>query len=343
MQRRIPGFLMQSPLNEAAVVPAALSAFLRGVERRGALFAELQCGDRDAGDTALAAALRAFRNHAGALAMAEWPRRFWSLLVAAPPLRQASALAHWPPGLQSLAPLGSGARRALLLRLVAGLPEDEAALVLGLEVAAYQQALADACPRDADGHPDALAWRSLAEAIQQQLRDLPPERLARLARLREEAIAGTRHERVRVAASTVSRKPASSPSARRRWPWVVLVLVACALALAASAWWQRGQDAPAANDALEQGVQRIHDEVQIDRESLPEQPPAARFDASTALLTHPDFELVMDAEGEALARDADFAAWYAAGADAAVEDATPVAEAPVTDKASATETSDAQL
>ena len=83
------------------------------------------------GDTALAAALRAFRNHAGALAMAEWPRRFWSLLVSAPPLRQASPLAHWPPGLQSLALLGSGARPTLLLRLVAGLPEEEAALVLG--------------------------------------------------------------------------------------------------------------------------------------------------------------------------------------------------------------------
>ena len=334
---------MHSQSNEAAAVPAALSAFLRGVERRGALFAELQCGDRDTGDTALAAALRAFRNHAGALAMAEWPRRFWSLLVAAPPLRQASVMAHWPPGLQSLAPLGSGARRALLLRLVAGLAEDEAALVLGLDPAAYQQALADACPRDADGQPDALAWRSLAEAIQQQLRDLPPERLARLARLREEAIAGTRHERIRAATPTTSRKSTSSPSAHRRWPWVVLVLVMCALALAASAWWQRGQDAPVANDALEQGVQRIQDKVEIDSAPLPEQAPAARFDATIALLTHPDFELVMDPEEEALARDADFSAWYAAGAEAVVEGAMPAAEAPVTDKASATETSDAQL
>ncbi|MET0580418.1 MAG: hypothetical protein ABWZ08_00420, partial [Pseudoxanthomonas sp.] len=71
---------MSSNLNDAASVPAALSAFLRGVERRGALFAELQCGDREAGDTALAAAMRAFRNHAGTLPMADWPRRFWTLL-----------------------------------------------------------------------------------------------------------------------------------------------------------------------------------------------------------------------------------------------------------------------
>ena len=335
---------MHSPLNEAAAVPAALSAFLRGVERRGALFAELQCGDRDAGDTALAAALRAFRNHAGELAMAEWPRRFWSLLVSAPPLRQASALAQGPPGLQSLAPLGSGARRALLLRLVAGLPEDEAALVLGLDMAAYQRALTEACPRDAGGQPDALAWRSLAETIQQQLRDLPPERLARLARLREDAIAGTRLERPRVGiAPVVLAKPVSSPSARRRWPWVALVLGVCALALAASWWWPRGQDLPAVDSSLEQGVQRLQDEVEISSEALPEQAPAARFDATTALLTHPDFELVMDAQEQALARDADFHAWYAAGADAVTEGAMPATESPAAGKTGATETSDAQL
>ena len=109
------------------------------------------------------------------------------------------------------------------------------------------------------------------------------------------------------------RKPAAA-SARRRWPWVALVLGVCALALVATWWWPRGQGSPAADSVLEQGVQRLQDEVEIDSEELPEQAPAARFDATTALLTHPDFELVMDAQEEALARDADFHAWYAAGA-----------------------------
>lgn len=334
---------MQNHLNEAAAVPAALSAFLRGVERRGALFAELQCGDRDIGDTALAAALRAFRNHAGALAMAEWPRRFWGLLVSAPPLRQAAPLAHWPPALRSLAPLGSGARRALLLRLVAGLPEEEAALVLGLDPDAYQQALADACPRDADGQHDALAWRSLAEAIQQQLRDLPPERLARLARLREEAIAGTRHERPRAGTAPVTPGKPEAGHVRRRWPWVALVLGVCALALVATWWWPQGRGPAAIDSVLEQGIQPLRDEVEIAREELPEQAPQARFDATTALLTHPDFDLLMDAQGEALARDADFDAWYAAGADAVAEGAAPASESPDADRADAMETSDAQL
>jgi hypothetical protein len=334
---------MHSPSNEAAAAPAALSAFLRGVERRGALFAELQCGDRNTGDTALAAALRAFRNHAGALAMAEWPRRFWSLLVSAPPLRQASALAYWPPGLQALALLGADARRALLLRLVAGLPEDEAALVLGLEAAAYRQALTDACPRDASDQPDALAWRSLAEAIQQQLRDLPPERLARLARLREEAIAGTRHERSRPGTTPLAPRQPAAISDRRRWPWVALVLAVCALGLAATWWWPRWQAPPATGSVLEQGVQRLQDEVEIDSEELAEQAPAARFDATTALLTHADFELVMDPREEALAREADFLAWYAAGTSAVAAGAMPVAEPPAVDDPGAEETSDAQF
>ena len=334
---------MQSPLNEVAAVPAALSAFLRGVERRGALFAELQCGDRDTGDTALAAALRAFRNHAGELALAEWPRRFWSLLASAPPLRQASALAHWPPGLQSLALLDSGVRMALLLRLVAGSQEEEAARVLGLDPAAYQQALAAACPRDANGQPDALAWRSLAETIQQRLRDLPPERLARLARLREEAIAGTRHQRRRADPAPAAAGKLVAASARRRWPGVALVLGVCALALAATWWWPLWQGAPTVGPALEQGVQRLQDEVEISREELPGQAPAARFDATTALLSDPDFELVMDADEVTLARDADFDAWYAAGADAVVEDDLPTTESPAADKTGPTETSDAQL
>jgi hypothetical protein len=52
----------------------------------------------------------------------------------------------------------------------------------------------------------------------------------------------------------------------------------------------------------------------IDSEALPEQAPAARFNAVQGLLTHPDFELVMEPEEEAIAQDADFLAWYASGA-----------------------------
>lgn len=333
---------MSSNLNDAASVPAALSAFLRGVERRGALFAELQCGDRDAGDDALAAAMRAFRNHAGALPMAEWPRRFWTLLAATPQLRQSAAAARWPAGVEALAGLQPQSRQALLLRLTAGLPEEEAAAVLGIAPEVHQQALASACPRDASGQPDALAWRTLAEAIQSLLRDLPPQRLARLARLREAAILGTRLERPALATSTAA--PVEARPGRRRWPWVALVLLLCAAALAATWWWPQWQASHGIGADPEPGVQRLQDKVEIASEDLPAQLPAAKFDAVTALLTHPDFELLLEPQDEAIARDADFLAWYAAGASAAPADAAEgKAEEEIPSKATGTETTDAQF
>ena len=330
--------------NEAAAAPAALSAFLRGVERRGALFAELQCGDREAGDSALAAAMRAFRNHAAEIPMAEWPRRFWGLLVATPRLRQASATAQWPRGLHPLASLQPAHRQALLLRLAASLSEEDAAAVLGVATSSYQQALAAACPRDAEGQVDALAWRTLAETIQQQLRDLPPERLARLAALREAAIAGARVEHGSAAhRSPVVRTPERMSAPRRRWPWVALVVAVCALALAATWWWPQWQFSPDVSANLDQGVERLRGEVEIATENLPAEEPAARFDAAAGLLTHADFELLMEPQEESIARDADLFAWYASGANALPEAVPERAATGAETVAGEKETSDAQL
>ena len=139
---------------------------------RGAVFAELQAGDLGQGERALAATIRAFRNHAARLPMADWPLRFWSLLSATPQLREAAAGAAWPPALAHLGELPADARAALLLRLAAGLDEGPAAQARGVDIAHYRDALARACPRDADGEADAAAWRQLAEVVQQRLRDL---------------------------------------------------------------------------------------------------------------------------------------------------------------------------
>src|SRR5690606_13758177 len=70
-----------------AAAPTALGAFLRGVERRGLVFAWLLAGSREAGGEALAWALDRFRGEAGRTPFGEWSRRFWSLLLAAPGLR----------------------------------------------------------------------------------------------------------------------------------------------------------------------------------------------------------------------------------------------------------------
>ena len=330
---------MPSNLHDAASAPAALSAFLRGIERRGALFAELQCGDQEAGDTALAASMRAFRTHAGAIPMADWPRRFWALLVANPQLRRSATTAAWPAHLQVLAVLEPSQRQALLLRLAASLPETEAAEVLGVDPSLYERMLADACPRDAEGRPDAVAWRALAETIQQQLRDLPPQRLARLAALREAAISGSAVERAVKRASP--RPPETDRPLRRRWPWIALVLLACIAALAATWWWPQWRAiAPA---AVDEGVRPLQEDAEIHSEPLPLQEPAARFDPAAGVLMHPDFELVSEPAEEAVARQADFLAWIASG-DAGQPE--PVSQDGVDEAPSGpigTETSDAQF
>lgn len=324
--------MMTSSPPASPSAPAALAAFLRGCERRGAVFAELQCGDPDRGDVALAAALRAFRGKAAVLPMADWPARFWALLAATPQLRVDSPSARWPGGFAALARPAAADRGALLLRLVGGLQEAEAAAVLGLDDAAYRDALARACPRDALGHPDAGAWRALAEAIQQHLRELPDDRLAKLARLREDALAGNR-----VASIATKAPPATAPPAPRRWPWFVLIVVLLLAAAGAGVFWWRGsalmpsRSTPTAPAATDEGVLALPPDPVITSAPLPAaDAPAVRADEVTAA-AHADFVLLVDAEDEARAREADFLAWYVAGAGA-----TPAASASSADDGATT-------
>lgn len=311
------GSKMVSSPASSSPAPAALAAFLRGCERRGAVFAELQCGNADRGDVALAAALRAFRGKAAALPMADWPVRFWALLAATPQLRADGPAARWPGAFAALARPATADRAALLLRLAGGLQEAEAANALGLDGAAYRDALARACPRDSLGHPDAGAWRALADAIQQHLRELPDDRLATLARLREDALAGTRLPPVeaKAPAPAVARTP-------RRWPWILSALVLLA-ALAAGLWWWRGSGLstssalPQAIPTDEDGVSPLPPDPEITSIALPaDNTPLPAPAEAVAPASHPDFQLLTDADDEARAREADFLAWYVAGAGA---------------------------
>ena len=311
------GSKMVSSPASSSPAPAALAAFLRGCERRGAVFAELQCGNADRGDVALAAALRAFRGKAAALPMADWPVRFWALLAATPQLRADGPAAHWPDAFAALARPATADRAALLLRLAGGLQEAEAADALGLDGAAYRDALARACPRDSLGHPDAGAWRALADAIQQHLRELPDDRLATLARLREDALAGTRLPPVEAnaPAPVVARTS-------RRWPWILSGLVLLA-AVAAGLWWWRGAGLstssalPQAIPTDEDGVSPLPPDPVITSTALPaDNTPLPAPAEAVAPASHPDFQLLADADDEARAREADFLAWYVAGAGA---------------------------
>lgn len=290
--------------------PAALPAFLRGVERRAAVLAELQCGDAVAGDAAVAAAMRAFRAGAGRLPLAQWPLRFWTLLLAAPQLRRAMPVANRGAEWHGLDALGRGTRAALLLRLAAGLDAQTAAAALAVAPARYQQALADAVSPYGDDAPEVM--QRLEEALQQRLRQLPGSRLVQLAQLRERALLGTPEP----APCRATEPPArSSRWVRPLW----LGVAVCAVALVATFLWpvllssgfgarlRGGANAPTRTEALP-----------------PAEAPAARFDADFAAIAHRDFVLLADPEGVRQAQALPLLAWYAAELATAAATAAPL-------------------
>jgi len=321
-----------STLQDAASAPAALTAFLRGVERRGTVFAELQAGAAGPGDEALAATLRAFRGIATRAPFAEWPRRFWALLLASPLLRHPARTPAWAPPFAVLATLGSGPRAALLLRLVAGLSEADAAAVLGIARPTYRLALQRALPHRSDGTPDAASWHALGEAAQAAIRHLPAERLAHLARQREAAIHGLRPDRIILGGASLPARPRWWRPAL--WSTCGLTMLAVAATFVTPPAWRTGDD----------GVSRIR------VESLPPaEAPASTFAADAWLPTHPDLDLLLDAgdgaDVDPAMRDPGFYAWYAAQSPAGKTDGallpppTPEPGEPPEDGAS--ETSDA--
>ena len=285
--------------------PPALAAFLRGVERRGAVLAELQCGDADAGDAALAQAMRRFRAEAAGQPMSQWPRRFWTLLLSQPGLRRHHGVAVELEAGDQLARLGSGPRAALLLRLAAGLDEPEAAAVLDVAPATYRLAMQRALPRQADGRADPGAWQRLREHIHRRIKTLPPVRLARLGHAREAAVA---------AAPGDAAPPIPAPGvAGRPAPRGVLtvlrgLLALAALLFAATFLW------PERFGGAEPGTVS----------QLADQGPASRYGADAALVSHRDFELLADPEGLQDARELAFHSWLAAqGANTPLPGAEP--------------------
>lgn len=298
-----------------STAPAALSAFLRGVERRGAVLAELQAGDAAAGDAALAAAMGAFRAIAADAALSDWPSRFWSLLLTQPGLAHRTPVAIAVEATDRLAELGSGPRAALLLRLAAGLSEGEAAAVLGVSPATYRLALQRALPRHADGRADPQAWQQLREQVHRRIKTLPPERLQRLAQARELALSGGP---ARAAPASAPGRAKQAPPSRPRWlmPLLWTLLALCVLAFAATFWPGGG---------LAGGWLGAPDGVQVS--ALPEaSAPAERYGREAGLIAHRDFALLADPEGEAAAADVEFRSWLAAR-DAGTIPATPAAAA----------------
>ena len=283
--------------------PAALLAFLRGLERRARTLAEAQCGDaaRAAGIWADTAA--AFPAEAATLPVAAWPVRFWARLLAHPDMAVVEA------STSPLAALGPGPRAALLLRLVAGLDPRPAADVLGVSEPTYRYALQRGLEQARAAGIDADALQALRSQWQRQPSPTAPRPQAFAVAPVREADVVPRAEAADDAPAPVAADARESTARRSRsaaWPLAALAVVA----LAAIGWW-------AAKPATEVATPAPPAEVIA--------PPTGE-PTPLSPVTHPDFALVAHADDVALADDLDLLSWLAAGADAAPV-ATPAAEA----------------
>lgn len=295
----------------------ALAAFIRGIERRALVVAEYQTGEVLVAERAVAVAMRAFVPAAVDQPMSEWPLQFWRLLSSTPQLRQPADEGQWPQDLLHLPGLTDGQRLALLLRIGAGLDEALAAQVLGTEVEAYCQWLAQACPRDHQGQPDAQAWRGLAEAVQARVRELSPERQAQLERLRESLVSTgpqppQREPTVPVMqAERRERKPPATRSPLGQWLW--LLTGAALLAGVAWAWLSSSRESTSAAGTEQPAPAGLEVENPVRSENLQQlelPPPAAPASV----------EPVVDPAQAALLEQADFLAWVAAGGPLPVDE-----------------------
>lgn len=188
---------MNSPLaqtlDSVTGTTTALTAFLRGIERRAAVFAELQCGEAAHGDQALQAIFAQFVAEARGTPQVEWPRLFWVTFLESPALAAEPLAPFWQGDFAPLARLDFAARAVVLARLVAQLEDAQSALVFGVSEDSYRQALQRALPQRADGSPDGPAWLALRSEVQYALEELSPERSAAVARMRAAVVADSTH------------------------------------------------------------------------------------------------------------------------------------------------------
>ncbi|BCT92017.1 hypothetical protein LYSHEL_10410 [Lysobacter helvus] len=302
--------------SDSSLQGGATAAFVRGIERRATLFAELQCGDPTLAESTVAATSHVFTQVAPAQAMADWPARYWGLLLAAPAMRRSSPSGTWPAPWESLATLGNGPRAALLLRLVAVLDMAPAAAALGVSEDTYRAALQRAIPYRDDDTPDRDAWQRWVGEVRARLSGERPVREA----AQEAApvvvaapLASTQPAamplRTPVAiAATPAPTFATEPPRRGRKRIVIASLLAVALAsvvgVGIGVFTLRPQ-------WIDQVRGRDSERARV-RDLPPADDPVARYDADFAAWTDRDFQLLADPEGLRQAESFPLFAWHAA-------------------------------
>lgn len=259
----------------------ALAAFLRGIERRAFVFAQVQSGSDEEALAAVGRAMRAFRSVSAVTPLSGWPADFWSLLLAQAELSGGEAPEP------ELSHLGAGPRAALLLRLVGGLDFVHAAQVLGVAEPTYRFALQRALQQLGEAGVSYAALGQLRERLHRQVKTLPAHHVEALAVLRGRVMRDE-DEPAPVAPPTPSPWP-------RRLAWVALVLLALAFA---ATWWKP------APPLLPGGVQDLPAEAPAE--------PVAPVPGGSAQVIHPDYGALARPGDAALAAELDFFSWLAA-------------------------------
>lgn len=298
-----------SPTSPNPPVSSALSAFLRGIERRAYVFAQVQCGHERDAEAALGRTIHAFQTLSTLSPLSSWPAGFWSLLLAQPELSTGDG------GVPELTTLGSGPRAALLLRLVAGLDFEHAAQVMGVSEDTYRFALQRALQQLGDAGVSYATLRTLRERLHRQVKTLPEERTETLSTLRQRVLAGS------------PEPEPSTPAPRPRWLLRVLwgLVALLALAFAATFIGPRSNLPPGGT------------------EGLPQDPAVAAAGALSPsdVVMHPDYAQLADPAGAKIAEDVALLSWLAnhpeelAEADTGAEDASGAPAAAASEPAAA--------
>lgn len=271
---------MPLPSTPAPVSPA-LSAFLRGIERRAYVFAQVQCGSDDEAEAALGRAMRAFAGVSAQSPLSAWPASFWALLMAQAELSEGHS------DVPELSTLSSGPRAALLLRIVAGLDFAHAAGVLGVSEQTYRFALQRALQQLGDAGISYAVLGALRERLHRQVKTLPETRTASLAELRARVLQGE--------PEPLPAPPRPPSPWLRRGLWILLALLA--LGFAATFWSSTPGLAPG-------GTERL---------PLDPAPAPAPQSSESDLVTHPDYAQLAAPDIEGRADDLALLSWIASG------------------------------
>jgi hypothetical protein len=270
-----------------------MQSFRRGIDRRAYVLARAQCGDAALVHQALIGVDHAFKQEAGALPIAQWPIRFWTLLLSRKELTQGES--PW----QALSAIGRGSRAALLLRLVGGLDFSHAAQVLGTSEETYRFALQRGLEQLQAAGYSMAELEQLRDAFFDEVKQLSPDELS--ASLQQ---ASVEHAELQDSidstqkdanAELVFSKPSSAPKNNPSPWWLYAVIAAVIFLLAAAAYFW-------------------------DQKNRQEQARAAQIRATEQdrvagdLLMHADYDVI--AAGDALdsVQEANFYSWLAADA-----------------------------